>query len=446
MKFNNLNLRPNLLVALEKIGFNEMTKIQEEIIPKALKGKSLIGKSETGSGKTHSFLIPILQANIDNLEEVQSVIIVPTRELALQTFNEIQKMIEHYDVKPFVKTFTGGSDRNSEIDNLTKKIPNIIIGTIGKLKDYINDNSLINIFNAKRLVIDEADMVFDRDNLESLDMIISKMNKDIQVLIFSATISKQIIAFSNKYFGKFEVIDLTNNEISKKEIEHIFIPAKNSNKLELLNSLIETINPYLAIIFANTKDQVNEIYRYLVTKKLNVALLTGDLESRERKQLLKKIKRGEFQFLAASDIASRGIDIEGVTHIINFELPNDIDFYIHRTGRTARYLSDGIAISLYDFTDDSYILKLHERKLKCVFKVIKDGYLVDYKKNIGKPLIQKKFENELHSKIPLSKKVKPNYKKKRKELIAKEIKKAKRAVISKKYNDLNHKKKDTEIL
>jgi len=443
MKFNELNLKSKVIKALENINFFEMTEIQEKIIPKALKDLSLIGKSETGSGKTHAYLIPILDKNIDDLEEVQSLIVVPTRELAIQIFNEIQKLIKGYEVKPYIKAFIGGSDRINEINELNKKIPNVIIGTIGKLKDFINDNNLINIYTSKILVIDEADMVFENDNIESLDLILSRMAKDIQILIFSATISKQIIGFTNKYFKKIETIDLVKNKISKNEIEHLFIPVKNLNKLDLLYSLISTINPYLAIIFANTKEEVNNIYNYLVSRKINAILLTGDLESRERRKLLKKVKSGEFQFLVASDIASRGIDIEGVSHVINYELPNDIDFYIHRTGRTARYDSKGTAISLYDFSDDVYIKKLNEKKLKCIFKIIKDGVLVDAKNLFKSNEKVKKIESDVHNKYPVGKKIKPNYKKKRMTLINKEIRKGKSQIISKKYNAIKN-KKDTD--
>ncbi|MGI6709925.1 MAG: DEAD/DEAH box helicase [Bacilli bacterium] len=440
MKFTELKLKNEIISALEGINFYELTEIQEKIIPQALKGVSLIGKSETGSGKTHSFLIPILEKNIDNLEEVQSLIIVPTRELALQIFNEIQKIIRDYKVKPFVKTYIGGGDRSSEIEELNKKVPNIIIGTIGKLKDLVTDNNLINIYTVKTLVIDEADMVFENDNIESLDLILSRMSNDFQILIFSATISKQIIAFTNKYFKKIETVDLVKNKISKSEIKHYFIPVKNSNKYDLLLNVMSTINPYLAIIFANTKEEVNNVYGFLVSKKVSVALLTGDLESRERRKLIKRVQNGEFQYLVASDIASRGIDIEGVSHIINFELPSDIDFYIHRTGRTARYDSSGIAISLYDFSDDVYIKKLNEKKLDCIFKVVKSGVLVDYKNPFATKVRQRKFESEIHSKYPVPKKVKPNYKKKRKEKINREIRKEKRQLIDKKYKSINNKK------
>ena len=381
-----------------------------------------------------------MEKNIDNLEEVQSLIIVPTRELALQIFNEIQKLIKNYEVKPFVKIYIGGVDRNSEIEELDKKVPNIIIGTIGKLKDLITDNNLINIYTVRTLVIDEADMVLETDNIESLDLILSKMSKDFQILIFSATISKQIIAFTNKYFKKIETIDLVKKKISKNEIQHYFIPVKNLNKYNLLLDVMRTINPYLAIIFANTKEEVNNIYNFLLSKKINVGLLTGDLESRERRNRIKRVQAGEFQFLVASDIASRGIDIEGVSHVINFELPLDIDFYIHRTGRTARYDSSGIAISLYDFSDDFYIKKLNQKKLECIFKVVKGGELIDIKDPFGSRIRQRKFESDIHSKYPMPKKVKPNYKKKRKEKIQREIRKEKKQLIDKKYKSIINKK------
>src|SRR5690606_22681325 len=158
-------------------------------------------------------------------------------------------------------------------------------------------------------------------------------SNDVQMLTFSATIPNDLMKFLNKYLKKCEIVDITNKEISKESIEHIFIPTKNKNKDELLLSLLNSFNPFLALIFANTKAKVDEISEYLASNNIKFLKLTGDLESRERKQVLKRIKDGQVQYVVASDIASRGIDIYGVSHVINYELPSDIEFYIHRTGR-----------------------------------------------------------------------------------------------------------------
>jgi len=293
----------------------------------------------------------------------------------------------------------------------------------------------LKIHSAKTVVIDEADMVFEANEIEEIDKIFSTFNNNVQMLTFSATIPKELIKFLNKYLSKCELVDITNKEISKESIEHIFIPTKNKNKNELLLKLLNTFNPYLVIIFANTRIKVDEVAEFLSENGIKLLKLTGDLESRERRQVLKRIKDGHVQFVVASDIASRGIDIEGVSHIINYELPNDLEFYIHRTGRTARYDNDGKAISFYDFEDDVYIDKLKAKGLDCKYRVLKGDQFVSTSERNYQTKSQSTIELEenVHKKHPLPKKVKPGYKKKRNEIINKEIRQEKKARISEMY-------------
>ena len=275
-------------------------------------------------------------------------------------------------------------------------------------------------------------MVFESSEMELVDKVFVKFSEDIQKLIFSATIPNELVHFLNKYLSKNEVIDLTNKQLSKSSIEHVFIPTKNKNKIDLLVDLLNGIHPYLALIFANTTEKVDEIAQLLSEKGIKVGKLTGKLQARERKQVLKRIKDGVFQYVVASDIASRGIDITGVSLVVNYELPSDIEFYVHRTGRTARFSNTGMAITFYDYDDDSYINKLEEKKLKCVYKTLKDGQLVDTKERNARQNRDSRissYEDSLHTKIPLSKKVKPGYKKKRKEEIKKQVKKYKQGKI-----------------
>lgn len=440
MNFLDYNFKDYIIQGLNELGFNETTKIQEIVIPHALNGESLIGKSATGSGKTHAFLLPILQRLDSSKPYVQALIISPTRELATQLFSEVTK-ITKFNPHIEAKLYVGGTNRDNEIEWLSKKQPQIVVSTIGKLKDLAVKENALKIYTTKTVVIDEADMVFESSELKEIDSIFALFQEKIQTLVFSATISKNLIGFLNKYLSKTPVYDVDKDTISKNTIEHIFIPTKNKNKFELLYSLLKTFEPYLCLIFANTKDKVNEIAKFLASKNISTVKLSGELESRERKQVLKRIKDGAVQYVVASDLASRGIDITGVSHVVNFELPSDLEFYIHRSGRTARYDGTGKCITLYDFSDDSYIKNLKAKGLNCVYMTIKNNELVITKerntKIIRKSSFVKRVEEELHYKTPMPKKVKPGYKKKRNEEIEKQVRRLKRKHIQEIYKKRN---------
>ena len=430
--FKDYQFKDYINQGLASIGFIEETEIQKKVIKKALNGENIIGKSVTGSGKTHAFILPILE-KLENVDTLQSLIIVPTRELGIQIYDEITKITKFSPDFIDIRLYIGGSDRDSEINRLNYKQPQIAIGTLGKIKDLAIDTNLLKIHNVKMVVVDEADMVFDTATFEDVDYVFARLNNP-QILTFSATISKPMMHFLDNYLEKNEVIDLVGKSGQNEQIEHIFIPTKSKNKFELLFKLFQTFNPYLVLIFANTKTKVNEISDFLVSKGLKVAKLSGELESRERKQVLKRIKDGEYVYVVCSDLASRGLDIQGVSHVINFELPSDIEFFIHRIGRTARFSNTGTSISFYDYEDDDYIKKIKEKGIKCVYKNLNDGELKITRERNSRPTKKlSEAEKILHHKIPLSKKVKPGYKKKRNEQIKKEARKLNRARISEIY-------------
>ncbi len=440
--FKKYRFQPYIYEALKELEFNQPTEVQEQVIPLIQRKENVIGKSQTGTGKTHAFLLPL----IDDLKYdagLEALIIVPTRELGIQIAEEIRKISKFRPEFLDVRLYVGGTDRNQEISRLEKSQPQIAIGTIGKLKDLAIDTNLLKIHTASRVVIDEADMVFVPEDMEEIDKLFSSFDEDFQTLVFSATFNQELIVFLNKYLKNFTTVDLTDKEISKEEIEHIFIPTKNKDKNSLLYELLNTFHPYLALIFANTRVKAEEIATYLGNSGLKPGLLTGELEPRQRRQVLKRIKDGTFQFVVATDLAARGMDIIGVSHVINYELPSDLEFYIHRTGRTGRADYTGTAISFYDYEDDEYLKNLEAKGLKCVYKVLKDGELQptrerNYKKETSRKAQE---ESKVHARIPLGKKVKPGYRKKRKQLIEKEIKKMKRAHIDAIYRRKAHKNK-----
>lgn len=247
----------------------------------------------------------------------------------------------------------------------------------------------------------------------------------------------------NKYLKTFVTVDLTEKKITKEEIEHVFIPTKNKDKNALLVELLKLFHPYLALIFVNTREKAEAVALHLSNSGFKPGVLTGDLQPRERRKVLKKIKDGDYQYVVAMDLAARGMDIQGVSHVINYELPQDIEFYIHRTGRTGRMDFTGTAISFYDYENEDYLKNLEKKGLRWVLKELKGGELVTVEERFKRKFSKKEQALlELQSRIPLSKKVKPGYKKKRKEIIEKELKRMKRAYIDAKYKNLAKKNKE----
>lgn len=433
-KFKDYHFKEYIYEALNEIHFDSPTTVQAKVLSKAIKGNSLMVESATGSGKTHSFMIPIFQ-NLDvHDQSCQAVIISPTRELAEQLYNVAMQIAKHSKKEITVAKVIGGMDRDTEVKKYEKLEPQVVIGTIGRIHDLVIESNVLKIHNAKTIVIDEADMIFEEKEIVEVDHIMGKIQDMPQFLIFSATISKGLRAFLNKYLQNIETIVLEEKNLTKASIEHLMLQCKAKQKEHVLLDLLNIINPYLAIIFVNKKEKVEELSLTLAQNGYKVGKIHGAMDDRDRKQMLRRIKNLEFKYVVASDIAARGIDIEGVSHVINFDLPVDIEFYIHRTGRTARFNSTGTAISLYAYDDDAYVNGLREKGLVVRFVKISDGELVQTKL-VKKPTrsFVREIEDKVHQQVRMPKKVKPGYKKKRKAEIDKKIRKAKREYISEIY-------------
>ncbi|MBR6517978.1 MAG: DEAD/DEAH box helicase [Bacilli bacterium] len=433
-KFKDFHFREFIYKALEEINFTDPTLVQTKVLPKAIKGQSLMVESATGSGKTHSFMIPIFQTIDVNDRSCQAVIISPTRELAEQLYNVAVQIAKHSKPEISIAKVIGGIDRDTELKRYERLEPQIVIGTVGRIHDLVITSNVLKIHNAKTIVIDEADMIFEEKEIQEVDHIMGKIQNMPQFLIFSATISKGLRAFLNKYLQNIETIILEEKNLTKDNIEHLMLQCKAKQKEHVLLDLLQVINPYLAIIFVNKKDKVESLSMMLAENGFKVGKIHGAMDDRDRKQMLRRIKNLEFKYVVASDIAARGIDIEGVSHVINFDLPVDIEFYIHRTGRTARFNNTGTAISLYAYDDDAYVNGLREKGLVVKFVKLVDGELVPTKlvKRSGHSFVRD-IETKVHQQVRMPKKVKPGYKKKRKAEIDKKIRKAKREYISEIY-------------
>jgi ATP-dependent RNA helicase CshB len=379
-------------------------------------------------------MIPIFQTIDVNDRSCQAVIISPTRELAEQLYNVAVQIAKHSKPEISIAKVIGGIDRDTELKRYERLEPQIVIGTVGRIHDLVITSNVLKIHNAKTIVIDEADMIFEEKEIQEVDHIMGKIQNMPQFLIFSATISKGLRAFLNKYLQNIETIILEEKNLTKDNIEHLMLQCKAKQKEHVLLDLLQVINPYLAIIFVNKKDKVESLSMMLAENGFKVGKIHGAMDDRDRKQMLRRIKNLEFKYVVASDIAARGIDIEGVSHVINFDLPVDIEFYIHRTGRTARFNNTGTAISLYAYDDDAYVNGLREKGLVVKFVKLVDGELVPTKlvKRSGHSFVRD-IETKVHQQVRMPKKVKPGYKKKRKAEIDKKIRKAKREYISEIY-------------
>ncbi|WP_434335611.1 DEAD/DEAH box helicase [Mycoplasma capricolum subsp. capricolum] len=418
MKFTDFGFKKYINDTLDQIEFIAPTSIQQKVIPLLKKHQNVIALAHTGTGKTHSFLLPIL--NNLKLEEndnyVQAVIISPTRELSLQIYQNTKLFLKN---NPLINCnlFIGGEDISKNIEQLEKKQPHIVIGTPTRLKELYDLNKL-RLTTTSYFIIDECDMIFDLGFIEDVDYLISKINQNVTIGIFSATISQQLSVFCKKYIKNAHFIDDSQNKISTSNVKHILIDTKNKELEQSLIQIINSINPFLCIIFVNQKDEISKIVEILHKNNIKqVAELHGNLQPRLRLSMLKKIQNNEFKYLVATDVASRGVDIKGVSHIISINLPSDLTYYIHRSGRTGRNNSTGYSYIIYNLKNKTQIEELIKKGIEFETKKLIDNQLVDIKNNYKKVKVFKELDAESKQVINKykNKKVKPNYKKKRKQ-------------------------------
>lgn len=411
--FEQFNFQPFLIQAIEELRFTEPTEIQQKVFPIAKKGLSVIGQSQTGSGKTHAYLLPCLDKVNPHDEEVQLVITAPTRELAKQIYDAVLSLTKFSKEEIRSRCFVGGTDKKRSIEKL-KKQPHIVVGTPGRIYDLVDEQALL-IHTASMIVIDEADIMLDMGFIHDVDKIASKMTKELQMLVFSATIPEKLKHFIKKYMEHPEYVHINPKHVAAENLEHNLIPVRHRNKITLLHDILVKYQPYLAIVFTNTKKRAEEVANGLAELGLKVGRIHGDLTPRERKKMMKQIQDLDYQYIVATDLAARGIDIEGISHVINFELPDDLDFYIHRVGRTARAGRSGIAITMCDSSDEDAIVKLEKRNITFKYIDLKGGEWVDLGAR-NKRQQRKKPGSTLDSMtkkvVKKPTKVKPGYKKK----------------------------------
>ena len=413
MQFNNYEFKDYLVRAIKDLGFKELSDIQKLVLDNQKNDKNIIAMSKTGSGKTHAFLLPIFNQLEEKKKECQAVIVAPTLELARQIYKVAQQLASFSQESIVIKAYYGGTDMKREVEKIIATPPQIVIATPGKLVDLVIDENVLKIHEAKYFIIDEADMIAD-SFLEDVFRISEKF-KDAKKMVFSATIRESIEPLLKKFLSNTITLTVEKKNISSLKISHYLIPLKHHDRSKMVLELAKVINPYLAIIFANKKETVQNLYMYLKSQGLNAIALHGDLSIRERKRIVNEINDLKYQFIIASDMVARGIDIIGVSHIINYELPRDFEFYIHRSGRTGRMYMDGICYSFYEDANEEYLLNLEKRGIVFNYLTLKNSELVEYKeRNSRNGRIKPKTEVEKYVKKIVKKpsRVTPGYKKK----------------------------------
>lgn len=419
--FKNFNFQSYVYDAISDLGFREPTPVQTKVIPLVKAGKSVIGQSQTGSGKTHAFLLPIFDQIDASSNTVQVVITTPSRELAYQIYDAAKQIAGFGPDSLIVHNYVGGTDKARQIDQLKRHQPQIVIGTPGRIWDLISAQSL-DVHTAKQFVIDEADMTLDMGFLDQVDKIAGSLPADLQMLVFSATIPEKLRPFLRKYMNNPVIEEIPVTSVINPDVDNWLLSTKGKSKNALIYKLITMGDPYLVLIFANTKTRVEEIHAYLQQQNLKVAMIHGDIKPRERKRVMRQVHNLEFQFVVATDLAARGIDIDGVSMVINDEIPTDLDFFIHRVGRTGRKGMNGTAVTLYEPGDDKAVVALEQLGVKFKDKEIKNDEVVDtydrLRRTKRKPR-QEELDITMKGYVKKQKKtVKPGYKKKIKGAIA----------------------------
>ena len=368
--FQTLGVTPFISDLLHKQGIDEPTEIQAQSIPALFKGRDVLAQAQTGTGKTLAFLWPALQQIRTDLSREQVLIVAPTRELAKQIADVAETLAPALSVD--VLSLIGGKTIENQLQKLHRH-PHIIIGTPGRLLDHCNRNSL-DLSNVKRVIVDEADQMLQAGFLEDIDMLISMTPKSRQLLFFSATIPDKIRNLAKKHMTNPLVLNVREGEtIALETIEQRIYMVSEEHKLDLLCRMLTDMNPYLAIVFCNTKERTSILASDLIARGFNIGELHGDMSQGRRTQVLRDFAKAKTQILVATDIAARGIDIEGITHVFSYDVPHDVDYYIHRIGRTGRAGSEGLAIMFATAADETWVRRIEHNIQATITKYAANG-------------------------------------------------------------------------
>ncbi|MDE0560596.1 DEAD/DEAH box helicase [Algoriphagus sp. NF] len=360
-KFSDLGISKEILQAVEEMGYTQPSPIQEQAIPYVLEGHDVIGQAQTGTGKTAAFAIPIIDLVDPDFNKPQAIILCPTRELAVQVEGEFQKLAKYHRRITSVAIY-GGESIDKQIRTLKKGVQ-IVVGTPGRVQDHINRGTL-KLEDAGIIVLDEADEMLDMGFRDDIEAILQEMPEERQTVFFSATMAKPIMDLTRKYQNDPHIIKVAKKELTVDRIEQIYYEVKPSLKMELMVRLMTVNNYNLSVVFCNTKRMTDEVTESLGSRGIVAEALHGDLSQAQRDKVMGKFRKGICNVLVATDVAARGIDVDNVEAVFNFDLPLDEEYYVHRIGRTGRAGKSGVAVNFVTGRRDTMKIKDLERFTK----------------------------------------------------------------------------------
>ncbi|HES0785237.1 TPA: DEAD/DEAH box helicase [Streptococcus pyogenes] len=392
MKFTEFNLSQDIQSAVVTAGFEKASPIQEMTIPLALEGKDVIGQAQTGTGKTAAFGLPTLNKIRTNENIIQALVIAPTRELAVQSQEELFRFGREKGVK--VRSVYGGSSIEKQIKAL-KSGAHIVVGTPGRLLDLIKRKALI-LDHVETLILDEADEMLNMGFLEDIEAIISRVPADRQTLLFSATMPAPIKQIGVKFMKDPEHVQIKNKELTNVNVDQYYVRVKEQEKFDTMTRLMDVNQPELSIVFGWTKRRVDEITRGLKLRGFRAEGIHGDLDQNKRLRVIRDFKNDQIDILVATDVAARGLDISGVTHVYNYDITQDPESYVHRIGRTGRAGKSGESITFVSPNEMGY-LSMIENLTKKQMKPLRPATAEEAfqaKKKVALKKIERDFADE----------------------------------------------------
>ena len=364
MKFDELNIDERILRAVEDMGFEETSPIQTQAIPAVLEGIDVIGQAQTGTGKTAAYSIPMLQKINPDVKKPQAIVLCPTRELAVQVAEEIRKLAKYMsDIK--VLPVYGGQEIVRQIKSLKAGVQ-IIVGTPGRVMDHMRRKT-VKFDNINMVILDEADEMLDMGFREDMETILTETPEDRQTVMFSATMPKAIMDIARNFQKDARIIKVVRKELTVSNIEQFYYEVRPKNKTEVLCRLIDIYNPRLSVVFCNTKRQVDELISELKGRGYFADGIHGDMKQQQRDRVMDDFRSGKVDILIATDVAARGIDVDDVDMVFNYDIPQDEEYYVHRIGRTGRAGRSGMALS---FISGKEVYKLKDIERYCKTKIL----------------------------------------------------------------------------
>ena len=363
IRYENSEIDERIIRAVTEIGYEEMTPIQQSAIPALLEGRDIIGQAQTGTGKTAAFGIPLVQMIDPEDERVQAIVLCPTRELAIQAADELRRYAKYL---PGVKVLPvyGGQDIEKQIRSLRGKV-SIVVGTPGRVMDHIRRKSL-KLEQLKMVVLDEADEMLNMGFREDIETILNGVPEERQTMLFSATMPKPIMELARAYQQNPEIIKVIRKELTVPNITQYYYEVRPKNKSEVLSRLLDIYDPKLSVVFCNTKKGVDELVADLKGRGYFAEGLHGDMKQTMRDRVMHRFRSGKTDILVATDVAARGIDVDDVDAVFNYDLPQDEEYYVHRIGRTGRAGRTGMAFS---FVVGREVYKLKDIRRYCKAKI-----------------------------------------------------------------------------